>query len=288
MPAGHRCGLEVAGVGITLKTAHPLPVTERFRPFLAAPAPQGWLAEYREVPAFPAPEGKPLWRSESYEVYACPGGYQRRWYDGTRDDLCFAVSRGDWSRRRVLVEYLRGEEKLISTLGNCYSFSCWETMLLWDGRLILHASCVETPLGGLLFSGPSGIGKSTQAELWVRHMGAKLINGDRPVLYEAPEGWLACGSPYAGSSHCYLHESCSVRAVVMLRQAKQCALRRLSGAEAFRAVFRGLTASVWDPACMERACALAESLTARVPVYELACTPDRDAVDALRRELEKE
>ena len=71
---------------------------------------------------------------------------------------------------------------------------------------------------GLLFSGPSVIGKSTQAALWERH-GARLLNGDRTVLGPGPAGWTAWGSPYAGSSRCFCSEQRTIGAIVVLEQA---------------------------------------------------------------------
>lgn len=289
MPNAHLYPLNVAGVGLTLRTPHPLPVTERFAPFLSDAAPPGYLVEYRENPALPQPGGAPLYRSESYEVYPDgAGGFVRWYFDGMDDFIRFVRVSEDRVAKRVLAEYLPRKVELVSAMGNCFSFSGWESLLLREHRLFLHAACVDTPLGGLLFSGPSGIGKSTQAGLWQQYAGARQINGDRPVLQKTGDGWRAWGSPYAGSSHCFVNESCPVRAVVLLRQAPQCSLRRLSGAEAFRGVFAGTTANSWDRECVLLACQLTEELIADIPVYQLSCTPDAAAVDLLRAELKRE
>lgn len=278
----------VAGVTFTLQTSVPLPEAEPFRPFLVGGALSGpeYLVEYREAPALAQPQGKPLYRSESYEVYPDGNGGFVRWYfDGMHDFVRFVRITED-AARHVLAEYLPARQELVGAMGNCFSFSGWEHLLLREGRMILHASCVRTRYGGLLFSGPSGIGKSTQAALWQRYRGARLINGDRPVLYRSAIGWMACGSPYAGSSRCYVNASAAVRAIVLLRQAPECALRRVCGPEAFRRVFAGLTVNSWDAASVARACDLAQALTEETPVYELACTPDLAAVRLLEQELE--
>lgn len=289
MPDSHLYPLTVAGVGITLKTDQPLPVTERFAPFLTDMAPPGYLVEYRETPGLPGPDGLPLYRSESYEVYPDgAGGFVRWYFDGMDNFLPFVRVREDRRAKRVLAAYLPQKRELVSAMGNCFSFSGWEMLLLREDRLLLHAACVDTYLGGLLFSGPSTVGKSTQAELWRQYAGGRLINGDRPILHKGPEGWRAWGSPYAGSSRWFVNESCPIRAVIMLRQAPQCSLRRLRGAEAFRLVFAGTTAASWDSDCVLRACRLTEALIADIPVYQLSCTPDQAAVELLRAQLEKE
>ncbi|MBP3704934.1 MAG: hypothetical protein J6I98_05300 [Clostridia bacterium] len=188
----------------------------------------------------------------------------------------------------ICVEYLKQNAHCVSGLHNGFFHIGFESMMIHSERLCLHAACVETPLGGLLFSGRSGIGKSTQAELWCRYRGARQINGDRPILSKSGAGWLAWGSPYAGSSHCYVNDHCPVTAIVMLRQASSCSLRRLSVPEAFRAVWSGLTVQLWDKAFAETASSLAMELMGTVPVFEFACTPDEQAVDYLEQELRRE
>lgn len=46
----------------------------------------------------------------------------------------------------------------------------------------MHASLVEKDGEGVLFLGPSGMGKSTQARLWKSALDADFISGDRPGL----------------------------------------------------------------------------------------------------------
>ena len=82
--------------------------------------------------------------------------------------------------------------------------------------LILHSSYLDVNGQALLFSGPSGIGKSTQADLWVRHRGAAILNGDKSLLIREPDGWYAHGWPICGSSGICRNESRRIRAIVML------------------------------------------------------------------------
>lgn len=287
MPDRRLYRLRISGVGITIASPQPLPVTERFAPFLTEEKQTDFLVEYREVPTLAVPWGEPVYKGERFWVWQDgDGGFSRWFFDGMQDNACFARSRQD-REDHVLVDYSPIGRELVSDMGNCFAFSGWEMLLLQKEQLLLHASCVDTPLGGLLFSGPSGIGKSTQAELWRQYGGASLINGDRPILSRDELGWHAWGSPYAGSSRHFVNGSCVLRAVVLLKQAKSCTLRPLPGAEAFRRIFAGTTVNSWDKSSVQKVCRLTEQLVSELPVYELSCTPDRAAVELLRAELER-
>ena len=276
----------IAGLVIGLRTSLPIKVTEPFLPFLTE-AESDYTALFREVPDLPAVSGRALFRSVSYTVYRDEqGGYFRLFRDAAHEETVpYALSRTCWENRQVLIDVLPTGREFVSESGNCFFHTGWENLLLREKRLILHGACVDTPLGGLLFSGPSGIGKSTQAELWCRYGDGRQINGDRPILHKQGRTWYAWGSPYAGSSHCHVNASCPLRAIVMLRQAESCTLCRLGAAEAFRKLFAGLTVSSWAPEAVAAAGDLAEELACDVPVYELACTPDQNAVEMLRQEL---
>lgn len=66
--------------------------------------------------------------------------------------------------------------------------------------LQLHASIIEKNAYGIMFLGPSGIGKTTQAELWNKFCDALIINGDIVFVEEKENVFLGWGTPWHGSS----------------------------------------------------------------------------------------
>ena len=75
--------------------------------------------------------------------------------------------------------------------------ACEAGMTMRDG-MPLHAAMVEKDGYGVVFLGPSGMGKSTQAKLWVEHQGADFIIGDRPGLRRIDGQWIGFGMPGDG------------------------------------------------------------------------------------------
>ena len=216
------------------------------------------------------------------------GKYVRFFYDKPDSIAPYACTIWSANKEYVRIEYLSEERSRFTSLMNCFFYIGMEQILIRHDRIWPHAACVDTEFGGILFSGPSGIGKSTQAELWCRYRGARQINGDRPILSKGPNCWLAWGAPYAGSSRCYVNDYCRVTAIVMIQQAKQCSLQRLSPSQAFREVWKGLPLYSWDHDFMDRASTLTMELISQVPVYLFECTPDENAVSYLEEELRKE
>lgn len=155
-------------------------------------------------------------------------------------------------------------------------------ILSFDG-IFMHASLIKVGGKGVIFSAPSGVGKSTQASLWEKHRGARILNGDRAAIRFVDGKWMAYGSPWAGSSGIYLNDSAELSAIVFLGQAAENTVTRLSGVGAFNAMMKGGIFPYWSKEEMTSACDVCEKLLSQVPVFRLDCRPDESAVEELER-----
>lgn len=282
----YRLGLRIGDISLQLDSFQVWQEEPAFRPFMAATPNPDFRAVFRQADTLPDIPAAVIHEDKCYRVHPAGNGrYLRSFFDAPRDMTPYAVAEYDYDRGEILISCLPKGAHCVSQLHNSFFHIDFEAMLLSRQRLCLHAACVNTVSGGLLFSGPSGIGKSTQADLWCRFRNAKLINGDRPILSRGASGWLAWGSPFAGSSRCHINESCPAAAIVILQQGKQCALEPLKPAEAFRAVWSGLTVHSWDKQYVEEAIQLTMELIGSVPVFRYTCTPDSHAVDYLEQAL---
>ena len=159
------------------------------------------------------------------------------------------------------------------------SLFSFEKRMLAKNSLILHTSYVEVRGKAVLFSGPSGIGKSTQGGLWKKYRGCETINGDRALL--AVGDRMACGWPVSGSSGICRNEAREIGAIVFLDQAKENAVRTMRPAEAFSGLFSQITVNRWDQNAVGKSCDLIENLIANIPVLHLDCDISEAAVDVL-------
>jgi len=170
---------------------------------------------------------------------------------------------------------------------NILSLINLETVLLKHDRILLHSSFIRWQNQGILFTAPSGTGKSTQAKLWEEYEHAEVLNGDRAALEKTKGSWTAWGLPYAGTSGIYRNESAPISAIVVLRQSKENHMRRLLPREALRYIYPELTNHRWDPWFADRVWNLMSELICEVPIYLLECRPDREAVQLVKKTILK-
>lgn len=152
-----------------------------------------------------------------------------------------------------------------------------EAGMVTRGGLPLHAALVEADGFGVAFLGPSGMGKSTQAKLWERYLGADILIGDRPVLRKLGGHWYGFGMPWDGKDGIFRQRSATVRALVWLEQAKENRISPMDRVQAMTVMLKQAMLPVWDDAAMDGAAALMGALAGEVPLFHLCCRPDEAA-----------
>lgn len=160
-----------------------------------------------------------------------------------------------------------------------------ERQVIRDGSLILHSAFIEYQGQAILFSAPSGVGKSTQANLWGKYRNAETINGDRSLLMREKDGWYAAGWPVCGSSEICKNEKWPIRAIVMLDRLDGNRIEPLRGLQAFREVMPQITINRWDETMQNQAMDGLELLLQEVPICKLFCNISEEAVRCLEEYL---
>ena len=169
----------------------------------------------------------------------------------------------------------------ITTLGGLMRLVPIRQVLLRRGVLFLHASQIGVGDAGILFSAPSGTGKTTQARLWQKFRGATLLCNDRTLT----DGVTTYGYPFDGSEPVCCGETRRLGAIVTLEQAPENSVRRLRPREALAHLMPQAVIDVWDPWSRTAAAELLLNVLTRTPVYLLRCTPDENAVACLEQQL---
>ena len=153
------------------------------------------------------------------------------------------------------------------------------SLCISDGGVVLHASAVGWKGGGILFSAPSGTGKTTQAEMWINNLGAEYINGDRTPLRFFGGLLHAYGSAWSGSANIYKNISLPLSAIVFLEQSHKNMIRPLRLAEALRYMLPRCFLPYHSGSMMAVAMDNISAVLEMAECWHLHCTPDIGAME---------
>lgn len=275
--------LHLADLRMVLRTPDDIQISERLRPFLCEPHQElDCTITVQLCAVLPHFMKNGEWHGTEY--YDFDGENRRIFHCHAPGAAAYAVTyfyKNGNVEIRTLQEYLAyftGTSGIFNRIG-------METLLQQYHGLLLHASLIQYAGKAIALSGPSGVGKSTQAELWHSCLGASILNGDRAILRKTEKGWMAYGSPYAGTSGIYKNEQAPLAAVVLLQQAERNFLQKVTPIMAFSCIYPEISVHHWDRSFVEKTTDQCLQLMMEIPVYKLECLPEEGAVQLLKKGL---
>ena len=178
-----------------------------------------------------------------------------------RDDL-YKLER--WST-------LTEEQAVYMESGNQF----YRALLDFNG-MMLHASAVAVDGKAYLFSGQSGIGKSTHTGLWQQTFGekVKLFNDDKPALRYLDGKWFAYGTPWSGKHGININMKVPIAGICFLKRGNENSIRRLSPIEALPQVLAQTLRKFKDAERLSLMLNHVDKLVKEVPIYELYNRPE--------------
>ena len=218
----------------------------------------------------------------------CEGESEIRTYYAGIYEHCpvYAQSRFNCGKEKQLDIYYLGKSGL---WGNC-NLRIWnhlhlEPALLSVGALVLHCSYLMYQDQAILFSAPSGTGKTTQAKLWEKYYGGRIINGDKAVLMKRDGRWFVWGFPYHGSAPECENQSYPIRAISVVRQSPVDYIEEERTGKAIRDLYSEITVNSWKEEEVSKALELVGDICMSLPVVRQYCTMKKEAADTLYRYL---
>ncbi len=158
--------------------------------------------------------------------------------------------------------------------------------VLNNSGMVLHSSSMAYRGRGIMFSAPSGTGKSTHTGLWRKYYAddVTMVNDDSPVLRFSEEGIKLCGSPWSGKTDINHNISVPLEAIVMLWQSPENTIRKLSADEAVFRLMNEVTRPAYNE-LMEVTLKNIEKIIQTVPVYMLGCNISQEAVELVKNTI---
>ncbi len=278
--------LELSDLFIRLQCEQEIKITDRTRPFIIEKEIEEetcciTVQTCNEIPQIPMEH-----HQQGMTVYGAMDEVYQIFHLDEKNEKPFAVVQF-YQTGMVVVEYLPEYSKYFATSSDILNRICIEKLFSYYERMILHSSCIDDEGHGILFLGPSGIGKSTQARLWKEVQGANIVNGDRAAVHKK-NVWTAWGIPYAGTSRIYKNKKVPIDAIIILKQAKTNEIEKVTAAQAIVSIYPEVSLHHWERQFVEKQMKMLQELTRDVPIYRYQCLPDESAVHFLKAFLEKE
>lgn len=152
------------------------------------------------------------------------------------------------------------------------------TSLLKCNCLKLHSSALSYKGQGVLFTAPSGTGKSTHSRIWREVFGSyvTMVNDDMPYLSIEDDCVMIHGSPYMGKHKIGKNISVKLKAIVILRRGEENKIVPISRKDAFK-FLATQTAIYGDNKLIAKSFTLLDKTTNMVDLYYLECNTNDSA-----------
>lgn len=287
----------IADVPIRFITPTPLTVEPAFEGYLSAPCDGAVTCVFEQTDTLPNKflDSTEVFCDNMHRIFWSERGTQQYYYIPYRGALPPQQRKPDLYQLmddnpcREMRLYFRPEAAdYFATASGCFNAAKIERLLIHGQRLVLHASFIEWQGKAIAFTANSGVGKSTQADLWEKYADAETINGDRMAFGLRNGVMTGFGLPVAGSSGIFTNKAVPIRAIVLLGRAPQSSISRAASSGAIRDLLQQVTVNRWDQRFMTSVFHILSQLLGLVPAYRLLATPDEDAVNCLKLALTEE
>ena len=176
---------------------------------------------------------------------------------------------------RVLAQ---NDESFISPLSYPLGALIMYYLTLNSNAFMIHASGVWDGETGRIFSGFSGVGKSTMAKIWEEE-GAHIVNDDRLIVREVNGEYFMYNTPMPYAD---LNKQAQVSKFYFPFHAKKNSAEKLSGAQGLSQLMAFCFQHNYDKKYTEHLITQLERITQLASTYKLGVVPTPSIIDFIR------
>ena len=154
------------------------------------------------------------------------------------------------------------------------------------GMVAIHSASILYQDKLWLFSGHSGMGKSTHTNLWKEHFGTPVINGDLNLLAMENGKPVVHGIPWCGTSGIYDTKTYPLGGIILLERASTDYTSELSADQKQLLVSQRLISPAWTKELWETNMDITEAVTADILICKLHCTKERSAAEVMKEKVD--
>lgn len=150
------------------------------------------------------------------------------------------------------------------------------TKMLEFDTFLMHGAVVAVGDKAWLFTAPSGTGKTTHINLWLKNItGSYVVNGDKPLIHIGDE-CTVYGTPWAGKEGMNRNVSVKLCGIVILNRGLKNNIEKVPMTQ----ILPVLIQQSYRPktrAELEKTLSLLSLLGRKIPMYQLYCNMNDDA-----------
>ncbi len=138
-----------------------------------------------------------------------------------------------------------------------------------------------------LFSGRSGIGKSTHTNLWKEQFATPVINGDLNLLAVKNGKPVIFGIPWCGTSEICDTHTYSLGGITFLKQETGNRMIPQSDGQFRLAILQRLISPLWTEEMMQKAAAFINQISCDIFLGSLGCTVSPEAACVIKKAIDE-
>lgn len=154
------------------------------------------------------------------------------------------------------------------------------------GMVALHSASLLYKNKAWLFSGHSGMGKSTHTNLWKELYEISLLNGDLNLLAIENGQPMVHGIPWCGTSEICTTETVPLGGIILLNQAPVDRIEELTEDKKQLLVSQRLISPAWTVDLFERNMEIVENIVSKIMVCKLHCTKEPSAAEVMKEYID--
>ena len=156
---------------------------------------------------------------------------------------------------------------------------CKKVLESYDG-IFLHCASIKYNGKAYLFTAPSGTGKTTHINLWLKYMGdrVEVINGDKPILRRKENEVIVYGTPWQGKENYGGNINAPLGGIFLLHRAEKNSVEKASAKQALSFLL-AQTLRVNQKEDMIKLFEMLEHIIKTTPIYNLNCNMEKHAVE---------
>lgn len=144
--------------------------------------------------------------------------------------------------------------------------------------IMLHASGIDDNSEGRIFSGFSGVGKSTMAAIW-QFKGSTIINDDRLIIRKENNEYFIYNTPMFYQDK---PKKTKLKAIHLIHHSPENTVKKISGVLAISKVMAFCIQNNYNANFIEHHLEFLSGLCSIIPVYDIGFKPDPNIVDFIK------